>query len=261
MDCIVIAGGLPGPDDPIYEYTQGKPKALLDMNGRTMLERVIDALQDSKHIEEIVVVGLGDDMDMSFKRPVHHLPDNGSLVRNGLAGLKWILERKPDTKHVFGATGDIPLMSGEMIDHLIETNQPFAYGVYYNFVTEETMEKRFPGSKRTYVKLKGLNIAGGDIGIISAALLEEEALLETLANARKHAWKIARIVGLRMLLKLLFRQVSISDIEETGERLAGQPVKIVMNPYAEVAMDADKPNQVDLCRAELKKLEGEIHRE
>ena len=258
MDCVVIAGGLPGPDDPIYAYTQGKPKALLDMNGRTMLERVIDALQDSKHIEEIVVVGLGNDMGMTFNRPVHHLPDYGSLVRNGLAGLKWITERKPGTTHVFGASGDVPLMTGAMVDYLIETHQPFNYGVYYNFVTEEIMEKRFPSSSRTYVKLKDLNIAGGDIGIISSALLMEEELLETLANARKHAWRIARIVGLRMLLKLLFRQVSIPDIEETAQRLTGQPVKIVLNPYAEIAMDADKPNQVDLCRKELVKLEGEV---
>lgn len=257
MDCVVIAGGLPGPDDPIYTYTQGKPKALLDMNGRTMLERVIDALQESKHIEDIVVVGLGDDMGMTFKRPVHHLPDNGSLVRNGLAGLKWVLEQKPDTTHVFGSSGDVPLLSGEMVDYLIESCQPFEYGIYYNFVTEAVLEKRFPGSKRTYVKLKGLNIAGGDIGILSGALLNEEALLETLSNARKHAWKIARVVGLRMLLKLLFRQVSIQDIEETVQRLTGQKAKIVLNPYAEVAMDADKPHQVDLCRAELLKLAGE----
>lgn len=257
MDCVVIAGGLAGPDDPIYKYTQGKPKAILDMNGRTMLERVIDALQDAKQIDDIVVVGLGSDMGMTFKRPVHHLPDNGSLVRNGLAGLRWIMEQKPDTTHVFGSTGDVPLMTGEMIDYFIESSQPFDHGIYYNFVTEDVLEKRFPHSTRTYVKLKGLNVAGGDIGIMGTAVLQQEHLLETLSNARKHAWKIARIVGLRMLLKLIFRQVSIKDIEDTAERLTGVPVKVVMNPHAEIGMDADKPEQVELCRRELVKLEGD----
>ena len=52
MDCIVVAGGIPGPDDPLYEYTQGKPKALLDMEGRTMLERVMDALQSAEAVEK-----------------------------------------------------------------------------------------------------------------------------------------------------------------------------------------------------------------
>ena len=61
MDCIVTAGGLPGPEDPLYEYTQGKPKALLDMGGRTMLERVMDALQSARHVDRIVLVGANDD--------------------------------------------------------------------------------------------------------------------------------------------------------------------------------------------------------
>jgi GTP:adenosylcobinamide-phosphate guanylyltransferase len=256
MDCVIIAGGVPGPEEPIYAYTQGKPKALLDMHGRTMLERVVDAAQSSKHIEDVVVVGIGSDMGMSFKRPVIHLPDQGSLVNNGVAGLNWVAEHKPQTSHVFGASGDVPLLTGAMIDELIDSCRPFTHGIYYNFITRETMEKRFPGSNRTYVKLKGLEVAGGDIGILSTQLAAEKELLETLANARKHAWKIARIVGLRMLLKLLFRQVSLQDIEATGQRLTGFPVKVVLNPHAEAGMDADKPHQVELLRAELAKLEG-----
>lgn len=256
MDCVIIAGGLPGPEDPIYQYTQGKAKALLDMHGRTMLERVVDAVQASHHIADVIVVGLGEDMGMTFKRPVIHLPDHGSLVNNGVAGLNWISQNKPETTHIFGASGDIPLLTGDMVDYLIETCRPFDYGVYYNFVTREVMEKRFPHSSRTYVKLKGLEIAGGDVSIVSTQLAKEKALLETLSNARKHAWKIARVVGLRMLLKLLFRQVTVQDIEVTAQRLTGLPVKIVLNPFAEVGMDADKPYQVDLLREELAKVEA-----
>ncbi len=256
MDCVIIAGGLPEPEDPIYQYTQGKPKALLDMHGRTMLERVVDAVQSSHHITDVVIVGLGEDMGMTFKRPVIHLPDHGSLVNNGVAGLNWVSQNKPETTHIFGATGDIPLLTGIMVDYLIETCRPFDYGVYYNFVTREVMEKRFPHSSRTYVKLKGLEIAGGDVGIVSTQLAKEKELLETLSNARKHAWKIARVVGLRMLLKLLFRQVTVQDIEVTAQRLTGLPVKIVLNSFAEVGMDADKPYQVDLLREELAKAEA-----
>lgn len=256
MDCVIIAGGLPGPEDPIYVYTQGKPKALLDMHGRTLLERVVDAVQNSQYIEDVIVVGLGSDMGMNFKRPVIHLPDHGSLVKNGTAGLDWIIKNKPQTTHVLGASGDVPLLSGVIIDDLITTCRPFDYGVYYNFVTRETMEKRFPHSTRTYVKLKGLEVAGGDVAILTTQLGREQELLEMLASARKHAWKIARIVGLRMLLKLLFRRVTLTDIEATAQRLTGFPVKILLNPHAEAGMDVDKPHQVDLLRDELKKMES-----
>lgn len=255
MDCVIIAGGIPGPEDPIYAYTQGQPKALLDMHGRTMLERVVDAVQSSQYLEDVIVVGLGGDMGMRFKRPVIHLPDHGSLVSNGVAGLRWVAQHKPQTSHVFGATGDVPLLTEKMVDHLIDTCRPFDCGIYYNFITSAVMEKRFPGSARTYVKLKGLDIAGGDVGIVSTQLAAQKELLEMLANARKHAWKIARVVGLKMLFKFLFRQVSLQDIEAAGQRLVGLPVKVVLNPYAEVGMDVDKPHQVELLRQELAKLE------
>lgn len=256
MDCIILAGGLPGPEDPIYPYTQGKPKALLDMHGRTLLERVVDAVQACQYVEDVVVIGLGGDMGMQFQRPVHHLPDQGSLVGNGIAGLNWIAQNKPHTTHILGASGDVPLLTGPLLDELIESCRPFTHDVYYNFITREVMEKRFPHSTRTYVKLKGLEVAGGDVGIMSTRLAEQRELLEAVTNVRKHAWQIARIVGLRMLIKLLFRQISLPDIEATAERLTGLPVKVRLNPHAEIGMDADKPHQVDLLRAELARLDS-----
>ncbi|MEJ2752327.1 MAG: nucleotidyltransferase family protein, partial [Chloroflexota bacterium] len=158
MDCIVVAGGVPGPDDPLYEYTQGKPKALLDMEGRTMLERVMDALQTSQNIDRIVVVGLGSDMGMHFLRPVDmHLTDRGGMVSNVLAGVEWLRQDKPDIDHVLYCTSDIPTISGTIVDEFVRRCQPLDRNIYYILVTQEAMEKRFPHSNRTYVKFEGVN--------------------------------------------------------------------------------------------------------
>jgi GTP:adenosylcobinamide-phosphate guanylyltransferase len=256
MDCIIVAGGVPQEEDLLYEYTQGKPKALLEMNGRTMLERVVDALQSARQIEDVVVVGLGSDMGQTFKRPVHHLPGQGNLIANTIAGINWVLQQKPDTQVVFLSSADIPLLTGEIVDAVIDMCRPFDYGLYYNFITRETMEARFPGSKRTFTKLKGVEVAGGDLGIIKPnALLNNPDLWDALSNARKNAWQIAREVGLMVLLKLLTRRLSIPDIERLATRLTGEPAKVLLNPYAEMGMDGDKPHQVDMLRAELKRLE------
>lgn len=257
MDCIVAAGGVPTPEDPMYAVTQGKPKALIDMGGRTMLERVMDALQGSTQVDHIVVVGLGGDMGMTFKRPVDHLPDQGSLVGNTLAGLAHLRGRNPDLEVVMFCSSDIPTITPAIVDDLVERCRPFDKAMYYNFVTRETLEKRFPHSNRTYVKLRGAEIAGGDMAIAQTSLADgNEALFEALTNARKHAWKLARIVGIGFLLKFLFRRVSIHDIEETAERVVNRPAAVVLNPHAEIAMDADKPAQVELLRADIAAREG-----
>ena len=227
MDCIVTAGGLPGPDDPLYEYTQGKPKALLDMEGRTMLERVMDALQSAKHVDRIVLVGLEDDMGMQFLRPIDRfLPDHGSLVGNVLAGLRWLQQDKPDIGNVLFCSSDLPAITAENVDSFVESCEPFDKGIYYIFTPREAMEARFPGSKRTYVKLKGLEVAGGDMAIAKAELADSnEELWIALTEGRKHAWKLASTIGLRVLFKYLFRRLSVMDIEQTAERIIGRPGK------------------------------------
>lgn len=257
MDCIVVAGGVPQEEDLLYEYTQGKPKALLEMHGRTMLERVIDALQSSRQIEEVVVVGLGSDMGQTFQRPVHHLPGQGNLVANAIAGIDWVLQHKPNTQAVLVSSADIPLLTGEIVDAVIDMCRPFDRAIYYSFVTRETMEARFPGSNRTFTKLKGVEVAGGDLGVIQPeVVINNRELWNALSNARKHAWQIAREVGIMVLIKLLIHQLSIADIEQLAERLTGKPCKVLLNPHAEMGMDGDKPHQIEMLRAELKRLEG-----
>lgn len=252
MDCIVAAGGVPSPEDPIYTYTQGKVKALLDMNGRTMLERVVDGLQAARHVDNIVVVGLASNMGMHFQRPVHHIADQGNLIDNALAGINWLREHHPPADLILASSADIPTITGPIVDQFIELCRPFDKGLYYTFVTKEIMEKRFPHSNRTYVKLKDAPIAGGDIILFRPEmLLENMELWEALSNARKHAWRIARAVGIGLMLKLLLRRLSFAEIEETAERLTGYPAKIIVPPHAELAMDADKPHQVDMLRDDL----------
>ena len=253
MHCVIIAGGLPAPDDPLYAYTQGKSKALIDMHGRTMLERVVDALQNSQSIEEIVVAGLGSDQGMTFARPVHHLADQGSLVTNARAGMIWLRQRHPTSSdRILICSADVPAITAEQIDAHIAACQPLDKSIYYIFATKETIEKRFPHSERTYVKLKGREIAGGDLVIADSDLAEgNDELFEKLTNARKHAWQLARIVGLRFLLKLLLRQISFTDIEDAVWRTIGKEAKIMLTPHAELAMDADRPDQIELLRADL----------
>lgn len=252
MDAFVVAGGKPGPEDELYSYTNGEPKAVIPMGDRTMMERVIDALQDAQQIDEIVVVGIGHDHGMTFKRPVHHLPDQGSMIANAKAGMDWLIEHDPNPRLVVGVSSDIPTLTGEVVDDLIETCRPWQHVLYYTVVTPEVMEKRFPNSARTYVRFKETHVAGGDMFLIHTNLTRTDPeLLEAFSNARKHAWKLARLVGLRTLLKFLLHRLSLAEVEQTGQKILNGPVKVVISPHAEIAMDADKPNQIDLLQAEF----------
>ncbi len=254
MHCLILAGGQVRPEDPLYAYTQGKPKALLDMGGRTMLERVVDALQGSRYVEDILVVGLSPEMTapLKFARPVEFLPDQGGMVANMLAGCGWIQANRPGAQVILGCSADIPAVTSSTVDDFVAACRPWDRALYYNFVTRETLEARYPHSNRTYSKLNGMEVAGGDMVIAGLNVVaRNRELLESLTGARKQPWRIAQIVGLGFLLKFLFHRVTFGDIEATAERIIGAPVKIVLGSPAELAMDADKPYQVDMLRAEF----------
>jgi len=256
MHCLILAGGVVRPDDPLYAYTQGQPKALLDMGGRTMLERVVAALHDSAYVEDILVVGIAPEVaaaaNLTFARPVAFVPDAGSMVGNMLAGVAWFRHNRPGTETVLGGSADIPTITGPVVDAFIEACRPWDKAVYYNLVSRPRLEGRFPNSRRTYSRYGNIEAAGGDMTIARLGVAEaNRELLESLTGARKQPWRIARIVGLRFLLKFLFHRVTIADVEATAGRVIGAPVQVILDGPPELAMDADKPFQVDMLRAEF----------
>ena len=58
MDAIVLAGGRTKPDDPLYALMQGKPKSLVQLGERTMVEWVVKALQGADGVDDVVVIGI-----------------------------------------------------------------------------------------------------------------------------------------------------------------------------------------------------------
>lgn len=256
MHCLILAGGSRSPDDPLFAYTQGQPKALIQMGDRTLLEWVVGAIQDSRFVEEVVVIGIdpavGTAGGLSFKRPVHFLPDQGGMVANMRRGTEFIAATWPETEIILGSSADIPTITGAIVDDFISSCEPWDKAIYYNFVNRATMEARFPHSNRTYTKLTDMEVAGGDMSMAQVNVLRDnEALVLAATNARKQPWHVARIVGLPFLLRFLLRRVTLADIQTAASRALGRPVAVLLSPHAELAMDADKPNQVELLRRDL----------
>ncbi len=254
MHCIVTAGGAISENDPLFTYTHGKPKSLIEINGQTMLERVLRALRGSSYLEQIYVVGLEetDVAELELPSGVTYLPDSGGLVSNVSNALQRLLHDHGDAQVVFFCSADLPLLTPAIVDAYIDDCRPFDHIAYYNLVTKETMERRFPGSGRTFVKLKGISVAGGDVTLAQTRILNtNEELWQAIVRGRKEAWRLVRIVGIRPLIKFLIRQLTLADIEQMASRLLNAPVRVINSPYPELAMDIDKPGQVELLRREL----------
>jgi NDP-sugar pyrophosphorylase family protein len=252
MDALITAGGVPEPAEPLYEYTQGKPKALLDVAGKPMAQWVLDALDGAATVQRVVVVGLPANDKLSCSKAEAYLPNQGGMLDNIRAGVEKVVEINPSSGHVLVVSSDIPAITSEIVDWLVNTTMQTDHDVYYTVITRQVMEARFPKSKRSYTHLKDVEVCGGDMNMIRTSMVTaNDEIWTRILAARKNVFKQASLIGFGTLLLLLLRQLNLeSGIKRVCERLDISG-RVIFSPYAEIGMDIDKPGQLEILRKDL----------
>jgi len=254
MDAIVTAGGIPQPEDPLYTYSHGDSKALIDVAGKPMIQWVLDALGDAKNVDNVIVIGLSPKSGLTCQKPIHYLSNQGRMLSNIVAGVEKSLELNGKNEYVLIVSSDIPTILPEMVDWLVEQCNDSHDDLYYGVCPRDVMEKRFPESKRTYTKLKDMHVCGSDINVAHVSMATEHLdMWEQLIGNRKSPLRQAGIIGYGTLFKLLFRQLTLEEaVRRVGERI-GFKGRAIVWPYAEPCMDVDKPHQLEMLREDLAK--------
>ena len=254
MDAIVTAGGIPQPEDPLYTYSHGDSKALIDIAGKPMIQWVLDALGDAKHVDNVIVIGLSPKSNLTCKKPMHFLSNQGRMLSNIVAGVKKSLELDKKNKYVLIVSSDIPTVKPEMVDWLVETCMQTQDDLYYGVCPKDVMETRFPSSKRTYTHLKDMDVCGADINVSHVRNATEHLeMWEALIGNRKSPLKQAGIIGLGTLFALFTRQLTMEAAVSRVCNRIGIKGRAIVWSHAEPCMDVDKPHQLEMLREDLVK--------
>ena len=232
--------------------TGGELKSTLPIAGKPMVQWVLDALSESKSIDQVVVMGIDDTASLTCKKPILYLPDEGSLIGNMQKASLELDEIHPQETHAISISADIPTVTAGIIDHLAAIYQKAEVDIYYGVVEQRIMEERFPNSKRTYIKVKNDRVCGGDLNCFSKrAVLKPDALWQELIKLRKNPLKQAAMIGIDSLLLLVLGLIDLDQVAERVCRRMGITGKVVKVPFAEVGMDVDKPFQFEIVEADL----------
>jgi hypothetical protein len=124
--------------------------------------------------------------------------------------------------------------------------------IYYNVITPEDMEKRYPHANRSYVRFRDCAVCGGDLNALDTRFFtSERPVWKRLTEARKSPIRQAGLLGLDTLLLVLLHAITLDGaVQRVCSRLhlRGQALRC---PYPEMAMDADKPHQLAILRQDL----------
>jgi len=252
MDAIVTAGGIPQPGDPLYAYSNGNSKALIDVAGKPMVQWVLDALSDSKEVDNVIVIGLTPKSGLTCKKPLHYLSNQGRMLANIVAGVSKSVELNKKTEYVLLVSSDIPALKPEMVDWLTTTAMETRDDIYYGVCPRDVMESRFPESKRTYTKLKDMQVCGADVNVIHVSMTTEHLdTWEKLIGNRKSPLASAGVIGWDTLFQLLTRQITLQGLADKACARIGIKGRIIIWDKAEPCMDVDKPHQLEIMREDL----------
>jgi hypothetical protein len=143
------------------------------------------------------------------------------------------------------ATGDLPALTPEAVDDYVERSLATGADVTYPLVRKSDMLDQFPGSERTYVKIVGGPVTGGNVGLVTPEVAERNTEIgQRLFDTRKSAWKMARVLSVGFVARLVTGRLRQEDVEKRMDELLGAKCAAVYTSYASIGADVDKPADV-----------------
>lgn len=241
-DLIILAGGgvevrLPG--------RQAVARTLAELKGRRLLDYIMDAVRHSRRAGLTVVVTDAAHLP-AFRTAAPDIllcTGGGSLAESAWAAIR-LLQKQPGHERidrVLTLCDDLPFLTGEALDDFVDQAEALAADGVYAIVRKEACRREFPALPRTFFRLREGEFTGGNVSLVSVALFPGcmEKMKEVYA-ARKNPFRLAAWLGAGFLLKLLFRRLSLQDVEERVSRIFGYRGRAVITDYASIGTDLDR---------------------
>lgn len=245
----MLAGGKASPEFVAATGVQNRALAEL-LPGRTMLSLVVDALRGARGISRIFVVGdVPEGLGYSVVAPGNNLLDNLVLGVKAMG--------RETGRQALLVSADIPFITPEAVDDLIEKPGSLGSGFCYPIIPMEVYNRQFAGMKRTTLKLREGEFTGGNIILADPQyLLENEAVVRSAYAARKSVLRLGSMLGWSLLARIILSQLvapkllSVADLEAGISRLFGRVgvARAVVTQYASLGTDVDKPEDVEVAR-------------
>lgn len=243
-DLVLLAGGRIDGDFAARWGTS--VKALVPLDGRTLLDRTLDAYDDLHHLGRRVLIGPAELSAESAARRVDTvLSDRGSALENVVAALEWLQETPgAGPEWVVLSATDLPFLTCEAVDEfLCRCSDTIDFCV--PIVERRPFEARFPGVGRDFTRLRdGAWKVGGMLLARAPVLLERQSRLERLFTRRQRPLDLARLLGLPTLLSVLTRRATVPQLERRLSQVLGCRTATAISRHPEIAFDVDHPESL-----------------
>lgn len=223
-----------------------------------MIDHVMRALRDSSELDGDVWVSGLDVSEIitdvpsdltSFVKRLKNAPAGNDPAAAALANLEAGAELP-----MLITTCDHPLLTPEMISSFLQQSDTEVTDLSVGLAPRTVIEQGYPDVKRTYLTLAGQGYSGCNLFYVKTAKARKAIdFWRDVGRDRKHPLKIARRLGYRALFRVMTGRLGLKDAFSYGSDLVGADISPVLIPFAEAAIDVDKPSDLALVTKILEK--------
>jgi GTP:adenosylcobinamide-phosphate guanylyltransferase len=223
-------------------------RAVAEIAGQTLLQRVVTALQATPEVGTILVAG-----DVPLPAGCQAAPGGASLVDTLLLGAAALGAQE---QRLLVVTADIPFLTPDAVQEFLAA-APNDAAFVYPIVPADSCRARYPAMRRTTLRIAEGAFTGGNIVLLDPAFLRaRDPLLRAAWAQRKSVPGLARllggeIVGRLFLSRLVPGVLRIAHLEAAVSRVLGGTARAVVCDRPEIGADIDHPEDIAVARAML----------
>jgi GTP:adenosylcobinamide-phosphate guanylyltransferase len=236
FDAILPAGGTIPPE--FAQHVGTSNKALIPFEGRTILERVIEALRESGRVRRIAVTG-PQEVHAAGAKADMILPPGETGPDNIMRGLDALAKQPEPPKKVLVVTTDLPFLTPEIVNRFID-QCPTDVDITVPLVSKAEFQQRFPDCECSFIRLRDDTWTAGCMYILDVqALRNAKPYIDKIFEVRKSKVGMAKLLGAGFLYKFLTKTLTVPDVERKIVTMLHCSGKAVMHSPPELAYDID----------------------
>lgn len=251
---LILAGRRDG-DDQVARLCGTSHKALAPVAGIPMLARVAATLRAALPGVPVGVAIHSDSGDVAPLLAWMEMDGALAVVAPGASPCATVaaaLARPDLAAPLLITTADHPLLTPAMVRHFL-AHIPPGTGAAAAVAASTTIAAAYPETRRTYWRFADRAVSGCNLFYLGAeGGAQAVAFWQRLERDRKRPWAMVRHLGLGTLIRFALGRLTLAAaLERLGAR-AGTTAIAVDMPFAEAAIDVDRPGDLVLAERILR---------
>lgn len=254
FNALVLAGSRGGAD-PLAAATGIADKALIEIDGRTMMARVVEALRGAGAARILAATSSATVRDHALALGIEPFAADAGPSRSTARGLALL------GAPLLVTTADHPLLRPEWIGQFL-ADLPADIDVAALMARRELVQTAAPATRRTYLRFADGAWSGCNLFYLATA--QAAAAIELwreVEGDRKKPWRIVRRLGTGMLLRYLTGRLPLATALAHVGRLAGVRATLVASRHGAAAIDVDTPADLELVTRLIRAAEDSAPRQ